>query len=334
MMSNIFVLGGFENFIRTYFIRISINDSIINYTSILYYGSVTFIVFAFYHNEKSNWYNNFYLMFGVTFTLILSFFMGGRSLIVLLLLSFGYHWIRNLKTSRATLFISLAGIAIVFISYIIIDLRYQTQNTYYYSGDKGSGIVVATTGVVFADHVAASIEYAERKGHDYGALYRNLLLLPIPRSVWPEKPRQISVEMRDFIFQDVKGGIPPGIFGESYIAFGYPGMIAASLLLGLFLGLIDRRSKQADRTLCATTYATTAVMGPLVAFSLVRGGFDVGLMRVGIPLFWCMVAARIARILAKSLLQSRVTTDATVPPAVLRRREALSARSGISASQL
>ncbi len=77
--------------------------------------------------------------------------------------------------------------------------------------------------------------YGDRP-YRYGSSYLVWLTMPIPKSLWPDRP-DIS-EMDDFVKGQIygrdviQGGYPPGMIGEAYINFGYFGVLFIPFLLG------------------------------------------------------------------------------------------------------
>jgi oligosaccharide repeat unit polymerase len=67
----------------------------------------------------------------------------------------------------------------------------------------------------------------------YGSSYFALLTLPIPRSVWPDKPGQVGGLVGDVFFHS-PAGTPPGPIGEAYWNFHIPGVIIVFFIFGTF----------------------------------------------------------------------------------------------------
>src|ERR1041384_4822762 len=67
----------------------------------------------------------------------------------------------------------------------------------------------------------------------YGSSYMALLTLPIPRSVWPDKPGQVGGLVGDVFFHS-PAGTPPGPIGEAYWNFHIPGVIIVFFIFGTF----------------------------------------------------------------------------------------------------
>ena len=67
----------------------------------------------------------------------------------------------------------------------------------------------------------------------YGSSYLALLTLPVPRSVWPDKPGQVGGLVGDVFFHS-PAGTPPGPIGEAYWNFHIPGVIIVFFIFGTF----------------------------------------------------------------------------------------------------
>lgn len=67
----------------------------------------------------------------------------------------------------------------------------------------------------------------------YGSSYMAFVTLPVPRSVWPEKPGQVGGLVGDVFFNS-PSGTPPGPIGEAYWNFHIPGVIIVLFIFGAF----------------------------------------------------------------------------------------------------
>jgi oligosaccharide repeat unit polymerase len=67
----------------------------------------------------------------------------------------------------------------------------------------------------------------------YGSSYMAFVTLPIPRSVWPNKPGQIGGLVGETFFKS-QSGTPPGPVGEAYWNFHIPGIIIVFFIFGTF----------------------------------------------------------------------------------------------------
>lgn len=72
--------------------------------------------------------------------------------------------------------------------------------------------------------------------YQYGRTLVTWLVAPIPRVLWPGKPRIGAGGDLTGIFGTVwTSGVPPGIVGELYLNFGLPGVLVGMLAIGLLL---------------------------------------------------------------------------------------------------
>lgn len=287
------VYGGFSGVFESSFKRVQATSSASNIKSIFYWGGAVFSVLSYYLCDKEH--QKFlvkYLVFtAVFFSLFLSFMNGGRSVFLLFIFALVYR--RILLANKAT--IVLYSICFIIfsmvISYGMILLRYFMQGASKFSNtSQGESLSIAMTGLRYLDHFVISIMYTESSGHDFGRLYFNALLSFIPRDLWDGKPQLVSASVRNYLYGDFTGGIPPGLFGEGYIAFGVIGVIFISVIYGILLGKLDSLVRVSMLTNCPFRFAFAGIMVPLVGFTLIRGGVDIGVFRLGIPFFWLLVA--------------------------------------------
>jgi hypothetical protein len=72
--------------------------------------------------------------------------------------------------------------------------------------------------------------------YQYGRTLVTWLVAPIPRTLWPDKPRIGAGGDLTGIFGTVwTSGVPPGIVGELHLNFGLPGVLVGMLAVGLLL---------------------------------------------------------------------------------------------------
>ena len=67
----------------------------------------------------------------------------------------------------------------------------------------------------------------------YGSSYFAFFTLPIPRSIWPDKPGQVGGLVGDVFFNS-PAGTPPGPIGEAYWNFHIPGVVIIFFIFGTF----------------------------------------------------------------------------------------------------
>ncbi len=67
----------------------------------------------------------------------------------------------------------------------------------------------------------------------YGQTFVELILMPIPRFVWPDKPALVASWVGKTFLKSDTTGIPAGITGELYMNFGIIGMFVGMALIGI-----------------------------------------------------------------------------------------------------
>lgn len=87
---------------------------------------------------------------------------------------------------------------------------------------------------------SASVLFAERNGINFGQNFLNVLLRPVPRSIWPDKPLGVGLQMREEFYGDRLSGVPPTLLGEFYIAFGVVGMVLVGIIIALSVAYVKR----------------------------------------------------------------------------------------------
>lgn len=166
-----------------------------------------------------------------------------RVIIPALLISQVFVDRRNLKWPPRWMMIAILGVALLFIPMKTIGRMLQ-------QGQPLDRIIEASiqsltsTGqdafseLNFLDHFASALTLTDRAGRFYyGTTYLSLLTLPVPRPLWPEKPElnfylpAISTPDRPM----AELGMIVTLHGESYINFGYPGIIGISFLVAYWL---------------------------------------------------------------------------------------------------
>jgi hypothetical protein len=107
-----------------------------------------------------------------------------------------------------------------------------------------AALVAKTPDQFFLDEFACGLSLMDDAGHYYGSTYLALVTLPVPRQWWPEKPgladylHDISKPWRPM----AELGMIVTFLGESYLNFGYAGIIIIPMLLAYILGRLYFRA--------------------------------------------------------------------------------------------
>ncbi|WP_421856585.1 O-antigen polymerase [Oceanicaulis sp.] len=283
--------GGMAQFTGASYRRAQLLNSTVNYFSLVSWGGIcgTTIAFHCYRRLSKKPVLTALAIISVSLCTVVTLASGGRSVFILFIFGLFLDKIVSARPLRLFAYASAGVVFTALASYMMLTARYRAQGASILDQNAPSIIEGALTGTSYVDHVAISIQYAESEGYDYGQSYINAFLSFIPRSIYSDKPQLLSAEIRAFLFGDYSGGVPPGIFGEGYIALGIFGVTIIALLYGIVLRRTNRLVRNAMITNCPLRYACAGIIIPLVGFVLVRGGVDIGVFRVGIPLFWIFV---------------------------------------------
>jgi len=283
------LFGSVSNAMLSAYKRVQATSSISNFRSILYWAAVVSSIFAFLisRNMKVSLWCRLLVYLAIIISLILSLSNGGRSVFILYLVALLFFVVVKANT-RQLIILSGAFVGFVFlVSSAMIYARYSAQGAV--AASEFDAVGYAFTGLRYLDHFVISMGYADWAGHDYGGLYGNAALSFIPRSLWEEKPQLISAGLRYYIYGDYTGGVPPGLFGEGYISFDVLGVMIVAFLYGWLLAKLDSYIPICVKTGDVRFLVLLGLFVPLVGFTFVRGGVDIGVFRLGIPFFWYVV---------------------------------------------
>jgi oligosaccharide repeat unit polymerase len=90
--------------------------------------------------------------------------------------------------------------------------------------------------IVTLAHIVRTVP--DRLSLEYGKTLWVLVTRPIPRSIWPNKPVNHGIELKNVLFNRHwlwGGSTPPTLIGELYWNFHIPGVIVGMWLLGLIV---------------------------------------------------------------------------------------------------
>ncbi|PAP77157.1 O-antigen polymerase [Rubrivirga marina] len=137
----------------------------------------------------------------------------------------------------------------------------------------------------------------EQLPYQYGESYAAWAFMPIPRTVWLNKPPLGAGPLiGQNIFNMRYAGVPPGMIAEAYLNFGILGIVLVPFLLGVGMRWVYEAFKPVlHHTAGATLYAVTVIP---VGWTTVTGGFSqmmVALMVAAVPLIAIVLFVRVRR---------------------------------------
>lgn len=279
-------LGGVSELVHAFAARVSDNIQGLGYTGILsdiFIASITLVYLAFKKRIICNKFIVFNLIIMASGLLIIQ---GGRGnlmqfIISLMLINNVYS---SYKNNLSKLILILIFVIFITIGGLATRMTAQRDISLEESLDIISETFVGAIIGPFAlyDHYMISKAYVGIHGYNYGLFYIENLLRPIPRSIWADKPEVLGKLVRLEFWGDSQGGIPPGLLGEAYIAFGIVGNFIVGGIFALMLYTLNKIYIVCQYNEKLTFFS--AILVPYVCFNLVRGGVDVGFTRITIYL--------------------------------------------------
>ena len=123
-----------------------------------------------------------------------------------------------------------------------------------------------------------------RHDYMYGQSYYRLLFVPIPRSLWPEKPHNSQIIYAQWIDPGAVSwqSTPVGIIGDLYANFGMWGILGM-LIFGYTFGCHDRNRKLTHALFLAVSFA--------MVFHIARGAFTNPLIEMAVSFVMARLAA-------------------------------------------
>jgi len=235
----------------------------------------TYKLYLIKGGKKSSFHLNLLIVVSFVVTLILPFLASKRSEIIYFLISM--IALKHFYSKQLTIHsIKLVIIPLLLIVVAMGALRFangRDSPIRYYIENGGAAHVLKTvagsgnllglakTGILI-DRVPEKMNF--QHGYTYGLIF----YLPIPRSMWEEKPIvRIGGVVGPTIFDtNERSGVPPGISGEAYLNFGWFGIILIPLIYGIFarffydkfgrLAYVDSRSALIYSSLFTLVYFT------------------------------------------------------------------------------
>ena len=143
-------------------------------------------------------------------------------------------------------------------------------------------------GVAKTAHTVDSVPFAV--AYTYGQSFRNILVFPIPRFLWSEKPDVRPG--REFASDVLNGrgtsGVPPGFIAELYWNGGYILMIPVMFVLGVFYHRFDRSLENDDGSLFGKLLLVVVVVNfSFKLFGSDLAGAFISTLTMGIPIYIC-----------------------------------------------
>lgn len=125
--------------------------------------------------------------------------------------------------------------------------------------------------------------------YEYGNTYMAVFFVPIPRTMWAEKPLLSNgVIIADKVFGIDTAGVPPGMFGELYWNFGWIGITIGLFLFGMIVRSFYATFGLNNNTNAFLIYANLVLYISFFIFSVNVGQTLVKLVINSLP---CVIAS-------------------------------------------
>lgn len=205
-------------------------------------GMVLFLfLYAYGLLAKGRLFRGFKILLAVSAILafVPPFITSGRGFLV-----FGFISILLMELSLRRVNVAkyfLPFVLVVAIFFTMSSIRSETASAEGYEADSsGLSSLFLYGGGSSVFNQALLVDYVEQGGRLYwGEIYIGVLVLPIPRSIWPEKP---LFSFDQIIASEIYGyweginAIPSGVIGEALLNFGYLPSLVYLFFIGIVIG--------------------------------------------------------------------------------------------------
>ncbi|MBI9036436.1 MAG: O-antigen polysaccharide polymerase Wzy, partial [Bacteroidales bacterium] len=203
---------------------------------------------AFLHKDKQ--YPQPFWWVHLTFSIIIYLFIGGRSDVVgfVIAILVVFHLIYK---PISNLWLLLIGSFAVVYGYVMKSWRHvmggMTSGDFFYGKTEfihnfkisdfysffgSTDLSDIRFFIVIHKHYDSLVDYK------YGETFLRIFYQIVPRSIWPDKPLDLSLEAAHLYLPGARAGTPPGFLPELYMNFGIIGVIIGSITLGIVLSKV------------------------------------------------------------------------------------------------
>lgn len=122
-----------------------------------------------------------------------------------------------------------------------------------YADDRLGGPAQAADVLEYEVATAAISIVDNYSGYSFGSQYLRILIWPIPRQIWPNKPVYTStVNLNAYEYNFV--GLTYSLYADLYMAFGIPAIVIGMLLLGWGMGKIYKVAVETSSAVAYTFF--------------------------------------------------------------------------------
>lgn len=262
--------GGLMGFAQTGFMRLPVDSFLFSLTyacaCLAAFTTSLFCVHAAAGRSATPW-------FSIVAVLLVFWLLGGRGQFAITAISFGLIFLAHRRVGLRSLVLPAIVAALLVTLTLQFRLALQGETT-----DLGRAIQLTLSQLSLLESYALAARFVEETGY-HGAHYWQVLQQIFPRALFPDKPPQLSRELRLMEARDGLGGLTPGVAGEAFVTAGLIGVVAVGIAFGGALAIADNAYRSLVR-LSPLTQVLVASLIPLLAIFALRGGFDTAVFRL------------------------------------------------------
>lgn len=270
----VFAPGGIAGFAQTGFLRLPAESTLFSITyatACLAAVSTTFVSVAAARKGTAPPF------FSIMMVLATFWILGGRTQFLVTLVSFclvflAYDRVR--LRGLALPFLAAGGLSILT---LLFRLNLQGREI-----DFAGAMMMMAGELSLLDSYAVAARLVDEHGHRAGHYWQTLQQV-VPRALVPDKPLQLSRDLRTLVMRDRLGGMTPGLAGEAFVAGGHLAVAAIGLAFGGVLAALDNLYLRLH-SLPAHVQTLTLCLLPFLAIFTLRGGLDTAIFRLAIVL--------------------------------------------------
>lgn len=262
--------GGLMGFAQTGFLRLPVDSFLFSLTyacaCLAAFTTSLFCVHAAAGRSATPW-------FSIVAVLLVFWLLGGRGQFAITAISFGLIFLAHRRVRLRNLILPGMVAAVLVTLTLRFRLALQGETT-----DLGRAIQLTLSQLSLLESYALAARFVEEAGY-HGTHYWQVLQQIFPRALFPDKPPQLSRELRLMEARDGLGGLTPGVAGEAFVTAGLIGVVAVGIAFGGALAIADNAYRSLVR-LSPLTQVLVVSLIPLLAIFALRGGFDTAVFRL------------------------------------------------------
>lgn len=192
---------------------------------------------------------------------------GQRSMFFVPAIAAGFIWLKTSKKNIPQRRAAIIGAIILILFGGVIGIARGAADSRNFTTNSVLSRPFESGNNLFLPVAGLAIVVPHEAPYLHGSSYLQVLLFPIPRGLWHNKPNSDISTITDMM-DSAKSGLAFPEFGEMYANFGMPGVIIGSALFGIVVELLARRFA---RSTSVRESVFVAVVGAVIFELFARG---------------------------------------------------------------